>query len=129
MENAWIALMIFGAVTIGMIAQGWVSMLEHQRRRETLEVIKAALQAGREPPPQLYDMLRQDSTPKAPWSEALVFSALSFGFWLAFAFSEDDRRTVFLVIAATMTVTALACLALAIWGPARKSRTRGDDEQ
>ena len=125
MNNVFIMLLIFGAIVIGMIAQGWVSFLEHQRRRDTLDVIKAALQAGKEPPPELYALLKKDSAPRAPWGEAFVFGVLALGFWLAFAFLGDERRMAFLVIAATMTVTSLGSLAVAILRPGRSR----DDER
>ena len=47
MENWAVALFIFGAVAVGMIGQGWVSFLDHQRRTQTLELIKAMLAAER----------------------------------------------------------------------------------
>lgn len=117
MNNLLLMLLIFGAIAVGMIAQGWVSFLEHQRRRATLDVIKAAIQAGREPPPELYALLRKDSVPRAPWGEAFVFGVLAIGFWLAFALLADERRMAFLVIAITMTVTSLGSLAFAILRP------------
>ena len=39
MNNLSIMLFIFAAIAFGMIGQGWVSLLEHQRRRQTLDVI------------------------------------------------------------------------------------------
>ena len=129
MENWVIALFIFGAVAVGMIGQGWVSFLDHQRRTQTLELIKAMLTAGKDPPQQLYDQLAQGNQPKAPWSEVVVFTALSFGFWLAFFYADGGRRTAFLVIAASMTVTALGCLILALTRPGAASLTRDDDQQ
>jgi hypothetical protein len=125
MENGTTALLVFGAIVLGVLGQGWASLLEHQRRRQTLDVIKAALQAGREPPPELYALLRKDTALRQPWGEVLVFGALSVGFWLAFAFGDEGRRTAFLVIAATMSVTALGCLALAMFKPGRPR----DDER
>jgi hypothetical protein len=124
MNNLGIMLFVFVAVAFGMIGQGWVSFLEHQRRRQTLDVIKSALQAGKEPPPELYALLKKESTPRAPWGEAFVFGVLALGFWLAFAFLGDERRMPFLVIAATMTVTSLGSLAVAILKPGRSR----DDE-
>jgi hypothetical protein len=128
MENWVTGAFIFGAIAFGLMAQAWVSLLEHQRRRQVLDVIKAALAAGREPPPELYDLLRKAETPKAPWAEVVVFTALAFGFWLAFAYAEGERRTTFLVIAASMTVTALGCLGLALFRPGRTSLPP-DDKQ
>ena len=124
MEQVTVAALVTGVIAVAMIAQGWVSLLEHQRRRQTLDVIKAALEAGKEPPAQLYALLHRDSALRAPWGEALVFGALSVGFWLAYAL-DDERRTAFLVVAATMTVTAVGCLALAIFKPGRAR----DDER
>jgi hypothetical protein len=129
MENWAIALFIFGAVAVGMIGQGWVSYLDHQRRTQTLDLIKAMLAAGKDPPKQLYDQLTQGNQPKAPWSEVVIFTALSFGFWLAFFYAGAERRTAFLVIAASMTATAVGCLALALTQPGRDSSTRDDDGQ
>jgi hypothetical protein len=124
MEQVTIAALIAGAIAVGMIAQGWVSLLEHQRRRQTLDVIKAALQAGKDPPAELYALLRENSAPRAPWGEAFVFGVLSVGFWLAFALLGDEQRMAFLVVAATMTLTAVGCLALAIF---KVTRSRDDE--
>ena len=129
MENWAVALFIFGAVTIGMIGQGFVSLLEHQRRTQTLDLIKAMLAAGKDPPQQLYDQLTQANQPKAPWSEVVVFTALSFGFWLAYANADDGRRTAFLVVAASMTVAAMGCLALALMRPGRSNPSSADDNE
>jgi hypothetical protein len=116
MEDWKIALFIFGAVTIAMVGQGWMSLLEHNRRKQAMEVIKAALQAGREAPPVVYEQLRANRS-KPPWAEVVVFTALGFGFWIAFSQADGDQRTAYLVVAATMTVTALGCLGLAIMRP------------
>ncbi len=129
MENWAVALFIFGAVAIGMIGQGWVSFLDHQRRTQTLELIKAMLMAGKEPPQQLYASLAHGNRATAPWSEVVVFTALAFGFWLAFLYADGGRRTAFLVIAASMTVTALGCLVLALTRPGASSLTRDDEQQ
>lgn len=125
MNNLSLMVFIFAAIALGMIGQGWVSFLEHQRRRQTLDVIKAVLQAGKEPPPELYSLLKKDSAPRAPWGEAFVFGVLALGFWLAFAFLGDERRMAFLVIAVTMTLTSMGSLALAMLKPGRSR----DDEQ
>ena len=119
-----VAFFIFGAVTVSMIGAGWAQLLEHNRRKQAMEVIKAAIEAGREPPQIVYDQLGQSSQ-KPPWSEVVVFTALGFGFWIAFAQSDGSSRTAFLVVAATMTVTALGCLALAIMRPGGRGK---DDE-
>ncbi|MGE0739752.1 MAG: hypothetical protein AB7O98_00295 [Hyphomonadaceae bacterium] len=119
MEQWMVAVLIFGAVTVGMIGAGWSQYLEHQRRKQAMDVIKAALEAGREPPAILYEQIRKSNETKAPWSEVVVFSALGFGFWVAYANADLEDKTPFLVIASTMTVTALGCLALAIMRPGR----------
>jgi hypothetical protein len=129
MENWAVALFIFGAVAIGMIGQGWVSLLEHQRRTQTLELIKAMLAAGKDPPQQLYDQLTQANQAKPPWSEVVVFTTLAFGFWLAFANADDGRRTAFMVVAASMTVAAMGCLALALMRPGRSSSPPADEDE
>ena len=129
MENWAIGLFIFGAVAFAMIGQGWVSFLEHKRRTQTLELIKAMLAAGKDPPHQLYDQLTHANDAKAPWSEVVVFTALSFGFWLAYANADDGRRTAFFVIAASMTVTAVGCLALALTRRGSTSAPSTDDDE
>lgn len=116
---------IFAVVVLAMIAQGWASLLEHNRRKQVLEVIKAALAAGKEPPAIVYDQLAKSDQAKAPWTEVVVFTALGFGFWLAYANAEGDQRTAFLVVAATMSLTALGCLGLALMRPGRGGK---DDE-
>ncbi len=112
-----VAFFIFAAVTVAMIGAGWAQLLEHNRRKQAMEVIKAAMEAGREPPQIVYDQLKKAGQQKAPWSEVVVFTALGFGFWIAHANAEGDNKVAFLVVAASMTVTALGCLALAIMRP------------
>ena len=100
-----------------MIGAGWAQWLEHKRRSQAMDVIKAALEAGKEPPAIVYEQISKASQSKPPWGEVVVFSALGFGFWIAFSQADGDSRTAFLVVASTMTVTALGCLALAIMRP------------
>jgi hypothetical protein len=119
MENWMVALLIFGAIAVSMLGAGWAQYLEHQRRKQAMDVIKAAIEAGKEAPPIVYEQLSKASQSKSPWGEVVVFSALGFGFWMAFANAEGEQRTAFMVVAATMTVTALGCLALAIMRPDR----------
>jgi len=113
-DDWMVALFIFGAVTVSMLGAGWSQWLEHQRRSQAMDVIKAALEAGKEPPAIVYDQINKANQTKPPWGEVVVFSALGFGFWIAFANADGEDKTAFMVIAATMTVTALGCLALAI---------------
>ena len=119
MENWMVALLIFGAVTVSMLAAGWAQYLEHERRKQAMDVIKAALEAGKEAPPIVYEQLSKSGQSKPPWGEVVVFSALGFGFWIAFANADGEQKTALMVVAATMTVTALGCLALAIMRPDR----------
>ncbi|MGD9816057.1 MAG: hypothetical protein AB7Q23_13050 [Hyphomonadaceae bacterium] len=126
MEEWMVALLIFGAVTVAIIGQGFLSLLEHQRRKQAMDVIKAAIEAGREPPQILYDQIGRTNESKPPWSEVVVFTALGFGFWIAYANAAPEDKTPFLVVASTMTVTALGCLALALMRPGRRGRD-GDD--
>ncbi len=116
-ENWMVALFIFAAVAVSMLAAGWSQWLEHKRRTQAMDVIKAALEAGKEPPAIVYEQINKAGQAKPPWSEVVVFSGLGFGFWIAFANADADSRTAFLVVASTMTVTALGCLALAIMRP------------
>lgn len=125
MSQGAVAAFILCAVTIGMIGQAFVSWLEHKRRSQAMEVIKAALTAGQKPPPQLYDQLVKADQGKAPWSEVVLFAALAFGFWIAFAQTDGDKRTAFLVVAAVMSVSALGCLGIALM---RSSSSRGRDD-
>lgn len=119
MDDWMVALFIFAAVTVGMIGAGWAQWLEHKRRSQAMDVIKAALEAGREPPAIVYDQIAKAGQSKPPWSEVVVFTALGFGFWIAYANAAPDDKMPFLVVAASMTVTALGCLALVIMRPDR----------
>jgi len=116
-DDWMVALFIFAAITVSMIGAGWAQWLEHKRRTQAMDVIKAALEAGKEPPAIVYEQINKAGQSKPPWSEVVIFSALGFGFWIAFANADADSRTAFLVVASTMTVTALGCLALAIMRP------------
>ena len=140
MEKWLVALFVTGVVVIAMIGQGWVSWLEHKRRSKAMDVIQAALEAGREVPPQLYDQLSGSADSglgatsglgfggKSPWSEVVVFAVLSVAFWIAFAFSEGQQRVAFLVVAATMSVTGLGYLAYALFARRVSRNARGDDD-
>lgn len=131
MEERWmVAAFIFLAVSVGVIAQGWVSWLEHQRRTKTLDVIKAAIEAGREPPPQLYEQLETDpmqqmGLSKKPWGEGFMFAALAAGFWIAVAAGDAEDRNKFLLVAGVMSAAAVFCFGLAAF----RSQRKRDDEQ
>jgi hypothetical protein len=117
MDQWMVALFILGAVTVAVVGQGFLSFLEHQRHKQAMDVIKAALEAGKEVPPIVYEQVSKVGRSKPPWSEVVVFTALSFGFWIAYSQAEGDQRIAYLIVAATMTVTALGCLGLALMRP------------
>lgn len=123
MEGNWMfAAAVFGAVAIATAAIGWNQWLEHQRRMKALEVIKVALERDKEAPEAVYQELAKAGAAKPPWSEVVAFSALSAGFWIAYARADNgDDRTRFLVVAATFAITALGCLVLALKRPAKRS--------
>lgn len=132
MEREMVAAFILAAVVIGVSAQAWVSWLDHKRRTKTLDVIKSAMEAGREPPRELYAQL--EAGPYAslglsnrPWGEAAVFAAVAIGFWIAFgAQPEGDQREKLLFVAAFMSAMSIGCAALALFRPGQRRR---DDEQ
>ncbi len=127
-DDFMVAMIVITAVTFALIGQGWMSYLEHQRRKQAMEVIKAAIEAGKEAPPIVYEQLATGVAGKAPWSEVVIFTALGVGFWIAYGTAEEaGDRTAFLVVAATMTVTAIGCLALALFRPGA-ARPRRDHE-
>ncbi|MGD9981408.1 MAG: hypothetical protein AB7H66_06230 [Hyphomonadaceae bacterium] len=119
MENWMVAAFIFATVTIAMLAAAWAQWLEHKRRSQAMEVIRAALEAGKEPPAIVYEQIDKAGQSKPPWGEVIVFTAVGFGFWIAYADAAPEDKTAYLVVAATMTVTAIGCLALAIMRPGR----------
>ncbi len=116
-EKWVVAAFIFGAVSVAMVGAAWAQWLEHKRRSQAMDVIKAAIEAGREPPAIVYEQIKKAGQTKPPWGEVVVFSGLGFGFWVAYANAAPDDKVQFLVVAATMTATALGCLALAITRP------------
>lgn len=120
-----VVLVIFAVIALAMLGQGWMSWLEHKRRSQAMDVIKAAIEAGREPPQAVYAQIQDGGGGKPPWSEVVVFTALSFGFWIAFSQAEGDQRIAFLIVACTMTVTALGCLGIALMRPGGR---RGADD-
>lgn len=116
-EKWVVAAFIFGAVAVAMIGAAWAQWLEHKRRSQAMDVIKAAIEAGKEPPAIVYEQIKKEGQSKAPWGEVVVFTGIGFGFWVAYANAAADAKVQYLVVAATMTVTALGCLALAIMRP------------
>lgn len=131
MERWVVAAFIFAAVSVGMAAQAWISWLDHKRRSKALDVIKAAIEAGREPPRELYEQLESSSLAglgfsKRPWGEAIMFAAVAIGFWFAFGAAGDaETREKFMLVAAIMSVTAVGCAGWALFAPGRRTR----DEQ
>lgn len=119
LEKWMVAAFIFGAVTVAMIGAAWSQWLEHKRRSQAMDVIKAALEAGKEPPAIVYEQIKKAGEPKPPWGEVVVFTAVGFGFWIGYANAAADNKMPYLVVAATMTLTAIGCLALAIMRPDR----------
>lgn len=128
MDRMTVALFVFAAIAVGMIGQAWASWLDHKRREKTLDVIKAALDAGKEPPPQLYAQLEAEpmaglGLSKRPWTEAVIFGAVAIGFWIAYAMADEggDRDRA-LFVAAFMSAFSLGCLALALFRPGQNNR-------
>ncbi|MEQ1818249.1 MAG: hypothetical protein ABL871_06530 [Terricaulis sp.] len=116
-EKWVVAAFIFGAVSVAMIAAAWGQWLEHKRRSQAMDVIKAAIEAGKEPPPIVYEQIKKAGQSKPPWGEVVVFTGVGFGFWVAYGNAAPDDKLQFLIVASTMTATALGCLALAIMRP------------
>lgn len=130
MDRTMVAAFIFAAIAVGVIAQGWVSWLDHQRRSKALDVIKAALEAGKEPPKELYAQLESSSgmgemgLSKRPWTEAVIFGAMGIAFWIVYAMNAgEDARDKYLLVAAIMSATSLGCFALAFF----RSQKPNDD--
>jgi len=127
--NSWqMALFILGIAAVAMLGAGWSQYLEHQRRKQAMDIIKAALEAGKEAPPIVYDQIAKAGESKPPWGEVVVFTALSFAFWIAYSQAPDGENRAYLIVASTMTVTAIGCLALAIMRPDRGSKSDDDGE-
>jgi hypothetical protein len=127
MEQWIVALLILAAITVAMIGQGWVSFLEHHRRKQAMDVIKAAIEAGKDVPQEIYDQLNVATGPtgQEPWTEVVIFTALSVGFAVGFATSDGERQMAFLAITAAMMVTAVGCLILALMRRSAKRRRNG----
>lgn len=107
------------AVVVSVLTAGfgvaWGQMIDARRRAQVLEVVKAAIEAGREPPPQLYEELARIGERRPPWTEFIVFTALAVGFWVASArMAPQDGQVAFLTVASTMSVVSLGMLLLAL---------------
>jgi len=126
LEDWMVGLLIFAAIAIAMLGAGWSQFLEYKRRSQAMDVIKAVIEAGKEPAPILYEQLAKAGQSKPPWTEVVIFTALGVAFWIAYAQGAPDDKVSYLVIAASMSVTAIGCLVLAIMHPDRK-RGRDDD--
>lgn len=131
-ERWMVAAFIFLAVSVGVIAQAWVSWLEHKRRTKALDVIKAAIEAGREPPPQVYQQLESDpmaglgmSLSEKPWGEGLLFAALGAAFWIAVVAGDPSDRNKYMLVAGVMSASAVFCFGLAAF----RSQRKRDDER
>jgi hypothetical protein len=117
--------MIVGIViTVAVLCAAAVMMLEQvertKRSNKALEVIKTALEQGKEPAPELYRALEPACPEKTDqrWSNVIVFSALAVGFGAAAfaAYPEGGGRfQAFAIIGAAMTVTAIGSLLYALF--------------
>ncbi len=128
MDRLEIVLLVVGLVLLAAAQQTWTSWLEHQRRTKALDVIKAAYEAGRDPPRELFEEFEAEpyamfGLSKRPWAEAIVFGAVGGAFWIAYAMGAgDDRQQTFLLVAALMTLFAIVCAVLAFFRPGQRPR-------
>jgi len=125
MERDFVVFLIFAAVIIGVGGQAWVSWLDHKRRVQALDVIKAAIEAGREPPAQLYEQIAPNpfssiGLSRRPWAEAVLFAAVAIGFWIAFGASAGEDREKYLLVASIMSASSVGCFALAMFRPGQR---------
>lgn len=131
MDRWEVAALILAAVVVGMGSQAWVSWLDHKRRSKALDVIKAAIEAGREPPKQLFEQLESNAYAsvgfsKRPWAEAVIFGAVGAGFWIMFGVTEPgEARDKFLFVAAIMSAVSIGCVALAMFTPGQRPHDEG----
>ncbi|HYD86569.1 MAG TPA: hypothetical protein VEA80_03775 [Vitreimonas sp.] len=118
----WLMFPVFGMIIalIGMFqAEG--------RNRKVMDLIKAYVDQGKEPPPELlklagensdYDMSFQSPKPRhsSAWS-FVVFLALAAGFSVGYWFVRtEDYAFAFAIVAVTMGVMALGALLLLLLG-------------
>lgn len=128
MDRVEIVLLVLALVLLAAGQQTWMSWLEHKRRTKALEAIKAAYEGGRDPARELFDQLEGEpyamlGLSKKPWAEAIVFSAVAAGLWIAYATgATGEREQAFLLIAAMMTLFSLICVALAVFRPGQRPR-------
>ncbi|MBI1186230.1 MAG: hypothetical protein GC206_02690 [Alphaproteobacteria bacterium] len=125
MSEIYLGVVVFGAVMLAAAAMGWSQWLDHRRRMKALDVIKAALERGAEPPALVYAELTRGRAAKPPWSEVIVFTALAVSFWVAYWRIGGDDAVRFMVVATAFTVTAIGCLVVALMG-ARGTRPTDD---
>ena len=119
-----VVIVIVALVTASMGA-ALGQMLEARRRVAAMEVIKAAMAAGREPPREVLDELTRAGQRRPPWTEVIAFTALAVGFWVAFnRVGDESSQTAFMVVASTMTVTAAGLLVLALASGRGSTKTR-----
>lgn len=124
-----ILVIVLTAVLTAAGGAAWGQWLEHRRRVAAMEVIKAAMVAGKEPPREVLDEIGRAGQREAPWSAVIAFTALAFGFWIAWGRTGgSDESTAFLVVAVTMTVTAGGLLIQALMSPAG-GRTKSRDNE
>ena len=123
-----VLVIVLTAVLTAAGGAAWGQWLEHRRRVAAMDVIKAALAAGKEAPREVLDEIARAGQREAPWSAVIAFTALALGFWVAWGRTGGgDASTAFLVVAVTMTVTAGGLLILALMSPGRRRLQAGDD--
>ena len=122
-----ILVIVVTALVTASMAAAWGQMLEARRRGSAMEVIKAAIAAGKEPPREVLDELARAGQRRPPWTEVIAFTALAVGFWVAFnRVGDEGSQTAFLVVACTMTVTALGLFVLALVSGRGSTKARDD---
>ena len=124
-----ILVIVLTAVLTAAGGAAWGQWLDHRRRVAVMEVIKAAMAAGKEPPREVLDEIVRAGQREAPWSAVIAFTALAFGFWIAWGRTGGgDESTAFLVVAVTMTVTAAGLLMLSLMSHSGGAKKSGDDD-
>jgi hypothetical protein len=124
-----ILVIVLVAVVTAFAAAAWGQFVDLRRKIAMMDLVKAAYAAGRDPPAAILEELARSGAREAPWSAVIAFSALAVGFWIAYArLDVADGKIAFLVVAATLTMTALGTFILALASGRRRRDSRGDGQ-
>lgn len=112
-------LLILGLGGLVGLVIGWGLWLEHRRSQALLAIIRAAVERGDEPPPEVLDALSGKSAGNGRLlsrAAALAFAAAAAALLASFLIGEPEKERMLLLSALILLAAGAASLVIRLFG-------------